>query len=594
MTDSNASEPAIHRIPAVDGADPLVGTYLEANRVTCAWVVLSWLWLLLTIPALVAGALIGDAAISGSPEAPLWVREGSLAWTFNAYLGWPWAVLGGMAIAATVMSILGALIRPKRVPAVQEPWMVFTVFAPLYLLIYDPLVAASIITAVLCSVYVLAMAFRLLALLIGWDPKAVEPAADDENLPVYTVLVPLYREEAIAEKIVGNLGALDYPRDKLDVKLLLEADDPATMAAIEKAGIPDWCEVLVVPDAQPKTKPRACNHGLARARGEFLVIFDAEDKPEPDQLRKAVAAFRQSKDSVVCLQARLAYHNFNQNLLTRFFALEYNVWFQRYLDGLCRLGGPIPLGGTSNHFKTQVLREMEGWDPFNVTEDCDLGIRIAMSGKQVTTLDSITWEEANSRVGNWVRQRSRWLKGYLVTHLVWARRPLWLVWKLGPLGACRFFLSIFGVAGLAVLNLPLWIAMAWYVTAIAVDMAGGMGLWQILTTPNLEGDGRWSWALLYLGPNQDPFWSTASVIFATISLALFVSNILFILINAIFGHRKGQRGLVFPALISPLYWVLISIGAWKALWQLLFKPHHWEKTIHGLDEQHGDGPTETA
>ena len=155
-----------------------------------------------------------------------------------------------------------------------------------------------------------------------------------------------------------------------------------------------------------KQSPRACNHGLERARGEFLVIFDAEDKPEPDQLKKAVIAFEEfaesSKKPVVCLQAQLAYHNASQNLLTKWFAIEYNVWFQRYLNGLHRLGGPLPLGGTSNHFRVDVLRELGGWDPFNVTEDCDLGIRLHLKGYRTATLESTTWEEANSRVGNWL------------------------------------------------------------------------------------------------------------------------------------------------------------------------------------------------
>ena len=234
----------------------------------------------------------------------------------------------------------------------QEPIYAACCLIPCYFVIYDPLIAASLITSVLAACYIGAMLFRLAALIFGSKAKVVEQAQMlRAEWPMYTVLVPLYKEEAVADKILKNLAEMDYPKDRLDVKFLLEADDPGTLAVLEREGLPDWCEAVVVPDAQPKTKPRACNHGLERARGEFLVIFDAEDKPEPDQLKKAVIAFEEfaesSKKPVVCLQAQLAYHNASQNLLTKWFAIEYNVWFQRYLNGLHRLGGPLPLGGTS-------------------------------------------------------------------------------------------------------------------------------------------------------------------------------------------------------------------------------------------------------
>jgi cellulose synthase/poly-beta-1,6-N-acetylglucosamine synthase-like glycosyltransferase len=288
---------------------------------------------------------------------------------------------------------------------------------------------------------------------------------------------------------------------------------------------------------------------------------------------------------VVCLQAQLAYHNHRQNLLTRWFALEYNVWFRRYLSGLVALGVPIPLGGTSNHFRTGVLRTVGGWDPFNVTEDCDLGVRLYMDGFHTRTLDSTTWEEANSRVGNWLRQRSRWLKGYMITHLVWARRPWLLVWKLNPWGALGFFLSVFCVSSLAALNLVLWAVTGLYAALITFDLTRGFGLWELLSTRDTTQE-RVSWQMVFSGRYEDPGLSLLSQVFFAASVALIVGNLAFILINFLAGRRPGQRGLLFAALISPLYWVLISLAAWKGLWQLIWKPHYWEKTVHGLDEEH--------
>jgi cellulose synthase/poly-beta-1,6-N-acetylglucosamine synthase-like glycosyltransferase len=262
------------------------------------------------------------------------------------------------------------------------------------------------------------------------------------------------------------------------------------------------------------------------------------------------------------------------------------VWFRRYLDGLVALGVPIPLGGTSNHFRMDVLRELGGWDPFNVTEDCDLGVRLYMAGHQTRTLDSVTWEEANSRLGNWIRQRSRWLKGYMITHLVWGRRPWLLVVKLGPWGAMGFILSVLCVSFLSAINLILWAISGIYATLLAIDMSNGFTLWELLTTRAYE-PGRVSWPMIFQGRYEDPTFAMMSQVFFAASVALILGNVAFILINFIAGRRPGQHGLLFAALISPLYWILLAIAAWKGLWQLIWKPHYWEKTVHGLDEDHG-------
>ena len=303
--------------------------------------------------------------------------------------------------------------------------------------VLDYKIAFAVLTFALCAFYGGVVFVRMLSVLMALikSPEhrvsqAEIDALIDADLPIYTVLVPMYKEPAIAQKIARTVTKLNYPLDKLDVKLLLEEDDAETRAKIDEVigSLPPCVEVVIaprVPVGQPRTKPRACNWGLERARGKYLVIFDAEDQPEADQLKKAVVVFNklqaQGKSKVVCLQAKLNYFNADQNWLTGFFTLEYTTWFDLFLPGLHRIWAPIPLGGTSNHFKTDVLKQLGGWDSFNVTEDCDLGIRLARQGQSTEVLDSTTWEEANSNYGNWVRQRSRWIKGYFQSHLVHTR-----------------------------------------------------------------------------------------------------------------------------------------------------------------------------
>jgi cellulose synthase/poly-beta-1,6-N-acetylglucosamine synthase-like glycosyltransferase len=311
---------------------------------------------------------------------------------------------------------------------------------------WDFKVFYTVLTFLLCAWYGVVILFRLASVLLTVFRRLIGKPCEHfvtaeevaalrpDDLPVYTVLVPMYKEPEIAQKIAHAVTSLDYPVEKLDVKLLLEEDDPTTRAKVAEVvdRLPKCVEVIVcpsVPKGEPRTKPRACNWGLEKAKGEYLVIYDAEDHPEPDQIKKAVVVYRKlaaaGKKDVICLQAKLNYFNARQNWLTRFFTLEYTGWFDLFLPGLHAFHTPIPLGGTSNHFQTEVLRQVGGWDPFNVTEDCDLGMRLARQGYRTQILDSTTWEEANSRVGNWVRQRSRWVKGYFQTHLVHTRDSYW-------------------------------------------------------------------------------------------------------------------------------------------------------------------------
>lgn len=417
---------------------------------------------------------------------------------------------------------------------------------------------------------------------------------DDEELPFYTILIPLYREPEIAAKIPERIERLDYPKKKLDVKLLLEKDDPATLEVLRNTVLPPHFSILTVPDAQPKTKPRACNFGLAEARGEFCVIFDAEDIPEPDQLKKAVAAFRKNTaEKIACIQAKLNYHNSRQNWLTAFFTVEYTAYFDLILAGWQKFGIPLPLGGTSNHFRTSVLRETGGWDPFNVTEDCELGIRIYEHGWKTAVLDSVTMEEANSRLWNWMRQRSRWVKGFIQTHYAHFRDLPTTCRRLGVYGAAGCFMSVGASALMMLTNLIFWPITLFYLTLIVHGLVHGETLSSMLISDNARPSAFQGmefagmifkpWPLIYLGEGESPFWSAVSIIFCILSVFLLISNVLLVLIHAAAVVRSRRFHLLPFAFLMPFYWVLISFGAWKGFLQFFTKPFYWEKTQHGLD-----------
>ena len=281
--------------------------------------------------------------------------------------------------------------------------------------------------------------------------------------PTYTILCPLYKETRVAQQFVAAMRSLDYPQDRLQVLVLTEEDDDETRTVLSSLSLPKNFIIITVPPGAPQTKPRACNFGLLQAKGQFIVIFDAEDKPEPYQLKKAVLTFANHNADLACVQAKLNYYNKNQNILTRLFTAEYSTWFDIMLPGLQRVGLALPLGGTSNHFRTEVLRALGGWDAFNVTEDCDLGLRISQFGLETTVLDSTTYEEATSQLKNWLRQRSRWIKGYLQTYLVHMRHPLQTLQD----GHIRAFLSLQVIAGtwtfVLLFNPIMWLLTIFYV-----------------------------------------------------------------------------------------------------------------------------------
>lgn len=373
-------------------------------------------------------------------------------------------------------------------------------------------------------------------------------SADERALPLYSVLVPLYRDAAVVPLLAQALRSLEYPRSRLDIKLVLEADDRETIEACKQAGLEGNVELILVPPLPPRTKPKALNYALPFCRGRLVTIYDAEDIPDPGQLKKAALAFAKAPWDVVCLQAKLNYFNWDENWLTRMFTLEYSLWFDWYLPGLERLRIPIPLGGTSNHFRIEVIRGVGAWDPFNVTEDADLGMRFTMSGWRVGILESTTLEEANTELWNWIRQRSRWVKGYLQTWLVYMRNPIRTYRRLG----WRGFLGLQAFVGGAVAG------------PLAFPPLAGLYLFWLVT--------RWS-AL-------DPLFPPTAL--AMSLLLLLMGNGLLIYFHMLAAWQRRKPKLVFYALFLPAYYLMMAVAAWKAVAQLITKPHYWEKTEHGL------------
>ncbi|WOI53403.1 glycosyltransferase family 2 protein [Parvularcula sp. LCG005] len=390
----------------------------------------------------------------------------------------------------------------------------------------------------------LGLRLTLLALSTSVPAAAQEPDVPDEAaLPVVTILCPLYREAFSVPGLIGALAALNYPRDRLDIKILLEADDFETIAAALALCTAPEFDLVFVPPSEPRTKPKACNFALWSARGDILVIYDAEDRPEPDQLLKAAAQFAALPDDVVCLQARLNYYNRSDSWLTRLFAIEYALLFDIVLPGLARLRAPLPLGGTSNLFRTKALMAVGGWDAFNVTEDADLGLRLAAAGLHTRTLDSTTYEEATGQVGPWLRQRSRWIKGYMQTWAVHARRGPALPWREG--------LSLHLVVGSVIIS-SLMNPIFWCL----------YGLWLTGVVPGF--DNLFPPPLNYLA-----------------TIALLLGNACHLWMFMLAPLRRRWFDLVPYALLAPIYWVLQSAAGYRAAAQFITSPHYWEKTSHG-------------
>ena len=413
-----------------------------------------------------------------------------------------------------------------------------------------PVIVASVAGFVFAAIFVAWIALRLVC---AWSfyPRDIEPVRfSADHLPVYTIIVALYREAAAVEGLIEALRALDYPAEKLDIKLVIEPDDFDTRNALAAQKLGPSFDIVVAPDIGPRTKPKALNIALAYARGTFTAVYDAEDRPEPDQLKRALDAFLDGGERVGCVQACLTIDNTHDSWLTAFFTAEYAGLFDVFLPGLAERRLPLPLGGSSNHFRTAVLREVGAWDAYNVTEDADLGMRLSRFGYHTRIIASTTYEEAPAKLVPWLRQRTRWFKGWMQTWLIHMRAPLTLMHELGPAGFIGFQLAIGGTI-LASLIHPLFVAALLY--SIGFESL----LW--------PGDG-------ILG-------AVLTILYSATFIAGYFTTVLLGFVGL---SRRGLLSSAWVLALVPLHWLLLSIAAWRALYQLVHDPYRWEKTEHGL------------
>lgn len=414
-------------------------------------------------------------------------------------------------------------------------------FAGLVFISDAVMTAALIFTQVALALYAL---WRILLIAVS---RHTSPAPDIQiPLPKYTVLVALYDEAEILPHLVRNLSAIDYPANRLEGFLLLEARDQKTIFAAQNIALPEWLKVVVVPAGSPQTKPRALNHGLGLASGQLLTIYDAEDCPDPQQLREAAARFAAAPDSLACLQAplRIRRHNappVQSRIIDRQFAAEYAGLFEIVLPAMVRLGLPFPLGGTSNHFRTATLRTVGGWDAYNVTEDADLGFRLWRKGYRLGLLQHPTWETPPGRLQTWLPQRTRWLKGYMQTCAAHAFRA-GLGWRgtislLTTLGASLIAASIHGFAVATLASIVLLSLFAY-------------------SLPNLQ---LATWVVMFSGFSAA--WTT----------------------NWLGAKRIGIPYTFADLAIAPFYWTLLTLAFIHAAVRLIIEPYAWDKTPHQPD-----------
>ena len=372
--------------------------------------------------------------------------------------------------------------------------------------------------------------------------KEASPVASlSEDLPVYSVLIPLYREEFKVKAILRAMDKMNYPKNKLDVKLIIENDDVLTKRTIVVNNIPNYVQVIKVPFSLPRTKPKALNYAVSFIKGKYVTIYDAEDIPDPDQLLKAVYAFRTLPENYACVQAKLNFYNKNENLLTRFFSIEYSVWFEYLLRGLSLLDLPVTLGGTSNHFKVSKLAEVGYWDPYNVTEDADLGIRLYMKGYKVHLINSTTMEEAPTDIFIWIAQRARWIKGFIQTLFVFIKM--------------KKDYKRFGILKVA-----------------SVYVFVGLSAYSFFCLP-------WLFIVFMLDINRN-------IYYLWMINSLFSFSYMYAIAYLVVKSNKDNKRLSIKdyliIIIWPAYFILHTIACYRAFWETIRSPFKWNKTPHGI------------
>lgn len=404
---------------------------------------------------------------------------------------------------------------------------------------------------VLSLLYMSTLWFRIFLLIkqIRKPQRSALSPLPDTILPVYTVLIAIYRESSVVPQLVGAMQRLNWPASRLDIKIVCEEDDAETLSALAAVSLPNHFEIVLTPAHGPRTKPKALTYALAGARGDYLAIFDAEDRPHPDQLRQAYSHFMTASAEVACLQAPLIIANAQESWISSLFALEYAALFRGILPSLAHYKMPLPLGGTSNHFRTDILRKIGAWDPFNVTEDADLGLRLYRAGYRCETLTRPTLEDAPTCRKVWLGQRSRWFKGWLQTWLVLMRSPKAAVNSMGIKAFAIFQLLIGGMLVSALLHPIILVFMTTTIFAMMRPPASDI--------PVRETIMFWVDLMNILGSYM-VFWALGS--------------------SAMTTHERKRVGWRFMGI--PLYWLMTSTAAWKAVIELKTKPFFWNKTPH--------------
>ena len=411
-----------------------------------------------------------------------------------------------------------------------------------------PLIALKAVFTAANILFFLNILFKVLLFFYGYRGNVSDvqhKKLNQSSLPTYTILLPMYKEGLVIKKLLKSMRDINYPKSKLDIIIIVEQFDRKTIRFLNKENHDGLFRIICVPKSEPKTKPKACSYALKFAEGEYLTIYDAEDRPEPDQLLKAVSMFRKEGKKVACLQSKLHCFNFRESIISFLFSVEYLIWFGVFLNGLEKLNIPIPLGGNSNHFRTDILKHMGGWDPYNVTEDADLGYRLAKKGYLTKMLNSITWEEAPINLKGWLNQRSRWIKGHMQTYIVHLRDSNKLIDKFGVVGVLGFH---------CFLILPI----VAYFLQMAVVMASAL-------------DTKDSWM----------------IILKDLSIFNMICWIIFSIFLGFFAviKNKWKNARLAYVVFYPFYYCLHFISAIIALYQLIFKAHYWEKTSHEFDER---------
>lgn len=458
----------------------------------------------------------------------------------------------------------------KRLTWPQTAAAGFAVLALAWGLAIEPAATTVAVNLILIGVFVPVIGFRLLALAhylsssrhrqpdrrVHAESEALRRLMriDEADLPPYTILAPLYKEREMLGQLIRALDALDYPHDRLDIKIIVEADDVETLDALALHALDARYHVVKVPPSSPRTKPKALNYALAFAEGDFVTIYDAEDVPAPDQLKTVAAYFARCASNIVCVQARLGVYNAGDRWLTRQFAMEYAVHFNLFLPALECIGWPIPLGGTSNHFRVSALEALDAWDPYNVTEDADLGVRLSVFGYKSGVVDSETAEEAPESLAVWTRQRARWIKGFIQTLIVFSRQPAARLAAPGPWRMAGVFVFLGGAVMTAFIY-PLVVA-------------------------------AWSVGVFFEIPTLNPFTGGR---LAAVNLVVFAGGLAASAGACLaVAWRSGLSALgardwrQFAAMLAtlPLYRFWTALAGMLALWDLLRRPSHWRKTPH--------------